>query len=186
MVRRIGQGVTRLTGAGIVVLAISACGSASASPSPSAPSSPSRADDACEATELRAPDGSALDLTGTWSGFLDSVWVITQSGSCVAMEVLSNAPGEPLGAEYRFVFWGELASDFTVPGTAMCTWLDPSRTTDPTSPSIGQVRVTALGVSFDEDAHPEIEVDSRGFVNAPDPYTETLERISTSTELPSS
>jgi len=76
----------------------------------------------CVGVDLRGPDGTTVNLTGTWEG-LSNLWFVTQSGSCVTIEGLSRYGGESIGESHRFVFSGDLRPDFSVIGRWTWTWV---------------------------------------------------------------
>lgn len=91
--------------------------SPSASPGPVA-STPVSAEAACAPRELRGPSGERIDLTGTWRGGQNVVYV-RQVGSCVWWISLSDYPGQEPGAQAMVVFRGDLSPDFTLHGEWM-------------------------------------------------------------------
>jgi hypothetical protein len=103
------------------VLALVGCGAASPAPSGSVSASPSAgaapADD-CQAIDLVSPAGDRLDLTGTWQGGV-MVHHIRQFNECVWWIAYSTWPGTELGDIGNLVFFGRLASDFTLSGRFM-------------------------------------------------------------------
>jgi hypothetical protein len=131
---------------------------------------------------MLGPDGTRVDLTGTWRGFSSGLLFVTQTGSCVSIEGLSNFPDEPLGTQWRSVFVGDLTSDFTVFGRWTWTsWLAEPIVTP------GDTHVITMPVDFDEQNQPVIQI-SPGDTGKGDPslprFVETLERISSSTAYP--
>lgn len=68
----------------------------------------------CPAVDLRSPDGMVVNLTGVWS--FNGIWAVTQTGSCVAIEGVSDWPGEENGSRWRAIFSGNLRSDLTIVG----------------------------------------------------------------------
>jgi len=160
-----------------MLLALVGCAEASSSPRSSiaSPSMPPNAGAAnCTRGELLAPDGSVLNLTGAWRTQV-VIWLITQTGSCVAVEVLSEFPDEEYGSRLRAVMSGDLRPDFTITGRATVTF---SR-----GPAVyylrGVVSELTLGVEFSDDGSPILRLpDSDGGAG------ETLERFSVSTQIP--
>jgi hypothetical protein len=135
----------------------------------------------CAGAEVRGPDGSRVDLTGTWRGFLSGLLFVTQTGSCVGIEGLSNHPDEPLGSEWRSIFTGDLNGEFTVVGRWMWTrWVaNPVVTT-------GDTVALTMQVDFDDQNQPVIQIaplDVCLCVEG-DRVVLTLERISSSTAYP--
>lgn len=105
-----------------ILLVLAACtgGSTpipSASPGPAA-STPVAAGAACAPIDLRSPSGARVDLTGTWRGGQNVVYV-RQVGGCVWWISLSDFPGQELGAQVMVMFRGDLSSDFTLQGEWM-------------------------------------------------------------------
>jgi hypothetical protein len=167
--------------AGLVVATV---GCASERPSPSAEPSPTIGGGSfrCEAVELRGPNGARIDLTGTWQG-AETLWLVTQSGSCVVIEGLSRLGGQRNGEEHRFVFTGDLRSDFSIVGRWTWTWA----CTGPECPTRGETTNIELQVGFDNDGQPAIDVPWAVVFGGLEPtFSVTLERVSLSTELPDS
>jgi hypothetical protein len=75
---------------------------------------------------LQAPDGTRIDLTGTWRGGF-GVHYVRQDGRCVWWLSMTSAPG---GSEIVVLFRGELASDFTLTGETMSV-IRPPNFSDP-------------------------------------------------------
>jgi hypothetical protein len=73
---------------------------------------------ACEPIDLHAPDGTRVDLTGTWRGG-PGVHFVRQDGDCVWWVSMSTTPGQERGAEVLVLFRGKLAPDFTLNGEWM-------------------------------------------------------------------
>lgn len=102
----------------LMALTLAACASI---PEPSvAPSMspPEPAAGTCAPIDLRSPSGARIDLTGTWRGG-QNVLYVRQDGSCVWWISLSDFPGQELGAQEMVVFRGDLSSDFNLRGEWM-------------------------------------------------------------------
>lgn len=135
----------------------------------------------CVGVDLRGPDGTTVNLTGTWEG-LNNLWFVTQSGSCVTIEGLSRYGGESIGESHRFVFSGDLRPDFSVVGRWTWTWVLDA----PGRPLRGATTDLVLQVEFAEDGETTIEVPSgvMGFDPSDPSNTVPLERTSLRTEFP--
>lgn len=133
---------------------------------------------ACTSADLRAPDGTRVNLTGTWEG-LEALWFVTQSGSCVTIEGLSLIGGERIGESHRFVISGDLRSDFSIAGRWTWTWA----CNGPVCQVRGETMDVVLTVGFAPDGDPTIGVPSQ-VINREDRFTVSLERTSLSTEFP--
>lgn len=135
----------------------------------------------CQALELRGPNGARVDLTGTWQG-AEALWLVTQSGSCVVLEGFSQITGQRNGEEFRFVFNGDVRSDFSIVGRWTWTWA----CSGPTCADRGETTSAELRAGFDGDGQPTIEAPAPWRAPSPDApaVTVTLERTSPSTELP--
>jgi hypothetical protein len=166
--------------AGLVVATVG-CASAPASPSGEPSPSGSGGGALCEALELRGPNGARVDLTGTWQG-AEAIWFITHTGSCVVFEGFSDITGQQNGEEYRFVFTGNVRSDFSIVGRWTWTWA----CSGPTCVVQGETKSVELRVGFDSEGQPTIEGPAPWESLMPDDsaFTVTLERTSLSTELP--
>ena len=131
---------------------------------------------------MAGPDGIRVDLTGTWRGFSSGLLFVTQTGTCVAIEGLSNYPDDPLGTQWRSVFVGDLTSQFTVVGR--WTW---TRQFAGIPATTGDTFELTMPITFDDQDQPVIQI-QRLDVGAADPADpgpmESLERISPSTEYP--
>jgi uncharacterized membrane protein len=158
--------------------ALSLVGCASASSSPSTTPSDAAVESAagyadCAGGQLIGPDGTAVNLTGAWRGQA-GIWLIRQSGTCVAAEFLSEFPGEEYGNQFRGVMSGDLHQDFTITGRVTGIfgrvwpwWMQG-----------GLVQELTLGVRFADDATPFLHL------AAPDGGAESIERFSTDTQVP--
>ncbi|MGH2489731.1 MAG: hypothetical protein ACRDFR_08975 [Candidatus Limnocylindria bacterium] len=109
------------------------------------------------------------------------LWFVTQSGSCVTIEGLSRFAGYRLGEQHRFVFSGDLRSDFSISGRWMWTWA----CSGPECPTQGRTTNLVLQVRVSAAGEPTIEVPSGAF-DMETVFTGALERISSSTEFPES
>lgn len=164
-------------------LVVATVGCASEPPSASAETSPSVSGGSalCQALELRGPNGARVDLTGTWQG-AEALWLVTQSGSCVVIEGFSQIGGQRNGEEHRFVFTGDLRSNFSIVGRWTWTWA----CSGPECPGRGETKMIELQVGFDSDGQPTINVPWAIVFGLEPTFSVTLERISPSTELPDS
>lgn len=104
---------------GALVLAACAGGSQSPEVSPTA----NAAAASCPSLDLRGPDGTALDLSGSWIGVGDrrallrpSTYELNPLNSCLAWVGRSTEEGEEAGASWMNVFDGKVNSDFTISG----------------------------------------------------------------------
>jgi hypothetical protein len=179
--------VIAVSAAALIAAVTAACGP-TATPLPSALSSAAASDGAagavCPEVRERGPDGSIVDLTGTWRGFDSGLLFVTQTLSCVAIEGLSNYPNEPLGTSWRSVFTGDLTSEFTVVGR--WTW---TRQVFVARAATGETFALTMPIDFDDQNQPVIQIALQdvGYTNSSDPDlgpAETLERISLSTAYP--
>jgi hypothetical protein len=169
----------------LIVVVATACGPTPTglpSASSSAETSDGSAAALCPGITLEGPDGTRVDLTGTWRGFSSGLLFVTQTGSCVSIEGLSNFPDEPLGTQWRSVFVGDVTGEFTVVGRwTWISWvLSPVVTT-------GTTFAITMPIDFDDQNQPIIQIAPLD-VSAADPAEprrlESLERISTSTAYP--
>lgn len=135
----------------------------------------------CQALELRGPNGARVDLTGTWHG-AEALWLVTQSGSCVVIEGFSQITGQRNGEEYRFVFTGDVRSDFSIVGRWTWTWA----CSGPACARQGETKTAELRVGFDSEGQPTIDAPWQALAPGEPAYLVTLERTSLSTELPDS
>lgn len=107
--------------AAVAIGAIAACSwGTSASPSATAQDPPARE---CPSVDLRGPDGTAVDLEGTWIGIGERgalPWPGTYEfellNSCVAWVGRSIEEGEEVGASWMNVFIGTVNSNLTISG----------------------------------------------------------------------
>ena len=117
--------------------------------------------DVCPDIRLLIPDGSPLDLTGTYSGPVSSVFLVKQTRTCVVMEGFS----------------GTVLPDFTVPGRWV--WAHA-----PGLPDAEHGYSDApLGIVFVYGGPPLLTFPSM-VLGVPDPYTITLERTGADTAMP--
>jgi hypothetical protein len=107
------RGLPAVLGAAV---ALTAC--ASPSPSPEAIPAPSAQPPAqeCRETDLSAPDGTPLDLDGTWQGNDFGRYDIHQDGSCVYWLGRSHYSGSEPGEHWTNVLYGTIGSDLTITG----------------------------------------------------------------------
>jgi hypothetical protein len=172
--------------AALIVVVATACGptpTALPSASSSAEAAEGPAANLCPGVSLRGPDGSGVDLTGTWQGMASGLLFVTQTQSCVAIEGLSNFPDEPLGTQWRSVFVGDLTDEFTVVGR--WTWTSFV----PVAPAVttGDTWALTMPIDFDDQNQPVIQIAPTD-VGYPDPREprvfHTLVRISPSIGYP--
>jgi hypothetical protein len=180
MMRRIAA----VAAAALISVVAAACGpTTSALPSARSSSEATQESAAilCPEVVLRGPDGSRIDLTGTWQGFRNGLLFVTQRQSCVAIEGLSRFPDEPLGSEWRSVFVGDLTHEFTVVGRWQ--WARGNGF----EVNTGDAFVITMPIDFDDQDQPVIQIAPLD-VSFADPAAPrqviTLERISSSIEHP--
>jgi hypothetical protein len=80
--------------------------------------SPASAELVCGEPNLLSPQGSRVDLTGTWAGG-STLFYVRQVGQCVWWIGLSNWPGQSPGAFFSSTFAGRLGvegADYVVRG----------------------------------------------------------------------
>jgi hypothetical protein len=106
----------------IGALVLAACAGGSQSPELS-PTAASAAAAQCPSIDLRGPDGTAPDLSGTWIGIGDrrvlprpGRYELNSLNSCLAWVGRSTDEGEDAGASWMNVFVGKVNSDFTISG----------------------------------------------------------------------
>jgi hypothetical protein len=169
---------TRLMAVALIALNLVACQPSSAEPSPSsspAGSAPpfSNLPVGCSPIDLRAPDGSAVDLTGEWTG---TSWFsgrsvgertfILQLGDCVWVTVTDErfhaqpVPGEAILG----VLLGTLATDFSISGDLVTLLRDAQVGGFSDQQTYAAVH---LLVEFDEDGQITIREDREPGVNGP-------------------
>lgn len=108
---------------------------------------------ACPQVDVRAPDGSAVDLTGIWRSDDLGAYYIHQDQACVAWLGVSDYPGRELGQDWANVFTGLIASDLSISGT----WGDVSYPnprafgTSTYEPDAGQI---LLQIRWDQNLRP--------------------------------
>jgi len=176
--------VLAIAAAAFIAVVAAACGpTATALPSvhSSAEATEGPAANLCPAVTLRGPDGSRVDLTGTWQGFASGLLFVTQTESCVAIEGVSNFPDEPLGTQWRSVFVGDLTGEFTVVGRWTWTYSVLAQITT------GDTWAITMPIDFDDQDQPVIQIATTD-VAFPDPREprvfQTLVRISPSIAYP--
>ena len=93
------------------------------SPAASSESGGAAATDQCPSVEIRGPDGSVPDLSGTWVGVAERGALPTPGryefnllNSCLAWVGRSSEEGEDLGASWMNVLVGRVNSDLTISG----------------------------------------------------------------------
>lgn len=112
-----------------LMLVLAACGGQSPSldPSPSAGVQGidygRAAQDQCPSVDLRLPDGTAVDLNGTWVGVGErearswpGTYELNLLQSCLAWVGRSTEEGEQVGASWMNVLFGKVNPDFTISG----------------------------------------------------------------------
>lgn len=164
----------------LVILTIGGCtATPSGSPPETEPASSTieTSADECQPIDLRGPDGETVDLTGTYSGAVNGLYIVKQTASCLAMEALSAYPGEPLGYRWRFVFTGVVQSEFSVSGRWM--WVYTRSVQDATN----DVFDLALQIGFEDDGSPTVSFSSVAMGHE-DEFSMTISRINTDTVLP--
>ena len=70
----------------------------------------------CSPIRLRAPDGSNVDLTGTWSHPAAVAWDIRQLGDCLFMVAFDSEGTPESESVFHWTCDGKLRVDFTAPG----------------------------------------------------------------------
>jgi hypothetical protein len=93
------------------------------SPAASSESGGAAATDQCPSVEIRGPDGTTPDLSGTWVGIAERGALPTPGryefnllNSCLAWVGRSNEQGEEVGASWTNVLIGKVNPDFTISG----------------------------------------------------------------------
>jgi hypothetical protein len=130
--RTMAQRATRMSTLAAVaasVVLLAACTGDGVSPSSDrAPAASSESDgaaatDHCPSVEIRGPDGSVPDLSGTWVGVAERGALPTPGryefnllNSCVAWVGRSTEEGEEVGASWMNVLIGKVNSDLTISG----------------------------------------------------------------------
>ncbi|MEK6191440.1 MAG: hypothetical protein AABM41_03835 [Chloroflexota bacterium] len=106
----------------VALLGLAACNlgspAASVAPTPTPNSSSAAASLDCEEPNLLSPQGSRVDLTGTWTGG-STLFYVRQVGQCVWWIGLSNWPGQSPGDFFSNTFAGRLGvegPDYVVRG----------------------------------------------------------------------
>lgn len=99
------------TSLAVALLGLAACnlGSPAQSIAPALTPSPSPASEQvdCDEPNLLSPQGTRVDLTGTWAGGT-TLFYVRQVGQCVWWIGLSNWPGQSPGAFFSSTFAGRL------------------------------------------------------------------------------
>jgi len=106
----------------VALLGLAACGLGSSAPSVGPTltpgPSPASAELDCGEPNLLSPQGTRVDLTGTWAGG-STLFYVRQVGQCVWWLGLSNWPGQSPGAFFSSTFAGRLGvegPDYVVRG----------------------------------------------------------------------
>lgn len=168
---------SRLAAAALAAM-VAGCAPTPSPSSTSTASAPPGLGASCSGVDLRGPNGAPVDLTGKWEGS-STLWFVTQAGSCVTIEGLSQYANQRDGETHRVVFSGDLRPDFSIPGRWTWTWA----CNGPACPVQGRTRDVELHVGFAAGGEATIEVPSRA-LDYDTTFTVTLERIGQSTEFP--
>lgn len=74
------------------------------------------AGESCPPVQLLAPDGTPVDLSGTWSGNDGGLYYLKQIGSCVWWSGVSDFDGQYPGESWIMTFKGQVVPEGVISG----------------------------------------------------------------------